>query len=387
MKRSALIIALLVLTCFAADAQEVTYFKKPWEEIKQKAREENKYIFIDCYTDWCGWCKTMDKETMTNEDVITILGENFVAVKMDMEHGEGIKMAMKYHINGFPSFLFFSPEGKYVYHTAGYRKPAEFIKELKGVLNKSKQVSAPGFSDLLEQNYPGIYAAAYAGNGKRSFPKKEEVTSYLNGQADLMSEVNWAVIAKFSTEEKYTKYFLDHVNDYKRLYGKVSVNDKLNSVLGDMLTKATKEKDDKAFKALLIMIDKYMEDEADASKTYCSIAYYKGTENWGMYALTIGDYIKKNGFENTNYINGLCWDLYEHCDDKKTIQKSCSWMKEVTDKDPSYANLDTYASLLYKSGQLKEAGLAANKAIEAGKEAKTDVKATEELLQKIKGNK
>ncbi len=387
MKRSVLLFLLSIIIACTVTAGEVTYFNRSWQEIRDKAKAEHKYIFIDCYTDWCGWCKTMDKETMTSADVISTLSDNFIAVKMDMENGEGIKLAMKYHVTGFPSFLFFSPDGTYIYQSAGYQKPGEFMKELKGVLDGTKQTKAPGFSREIDMNYPEFYKGAFAGNGKRTSPKQEDVTAYLAAQSDLLSEINWAVIARFGTDEKYTKFFLDNVNNYRRLYGEAGVNNKLNSVLGDMLTTATKNNDDKMFATLLLMVDKYVTEDPAASRIYCSISYYKGTKNWSKYAGAIDDYIEKKGLDNSSYINGLCWDLYEHCDDKKLLKKACGWMKAITQKEPTYPYLDTYASLLYKSGQMKEAEAAAGSAIATGKKNGTDVKSTEELLQKIKGKK
>jgi hypothetical protein len=62
-------------------------------------------------------------------------------------------------------------------------------------------------------------------------------------------------------------------------------------------------------------------------------------------------------------------------------------MKEVVAKEPQYAYLDTYASILYKCGQLKDAEAWANKAIEAGKKSGDKVTSTEELLVKIKSGK
>src|SRR3954463_3324810 len=104
---------LLLSTCLFSNAiaSEINYFNRSWQEIKAKAKAENKYIFVDCYTEWCGWWKTMDKETMADAGIVSLMNDKFIATKIDMEHGEGILLAMKYHITGFPSFLFFNPDG------------------------------------------------------------------------------------------------------------------------------------------------------------------------------------------------------------------------------------------------------------------------------------
>ena len=371
----------------AMHAEEINYYNKTWAEIKARAKKEHKYIFIDCYTDWCGWCKVMDKETMTQPEIVNTLNSRFVAVKMDMEHGEGIQMAMKYHVNGFPSFLVFDENGRYVYQSAGYQKLAEFSKMLADATDRKKQLSAPGYSTSLDVDYPQFYKNAFAGNGKRTFPKAEEVEKWLSEQKDLTSEASWAVIARFAGDAKYAGYFLEHVNEYRKLYGRVSVNDKLNALLGQQLNEIMQKKDDDAFALLLQSIDRYMGEEAPMARIYCSIAYYKAAENWPRYAAAAADYIKKEGLENGSYINTICWDIYEKCDDKAAITNACKWMKAVVEKDAAYAHLDTYAALLYKSGNNGDALAWAGRALEKGKADSADVKGTEELIAKIKAAK
>ncbi len=56
-----------------------------FEEAIQANQKSEKKLFIDIYTDWCGWCKVMDKKTFTNPDVIQYMNENFYAVKFNAE--------------------------------------------------------------------------------------------------------------------------------------------------------------------------------------------------------------------------------------------------------------------------------------------------------------
>jgi thioredoxin-related protein len=55
------------------------------EEVLEKAKTEKKKIFIDVYTDWCGWCKEMDKNTFTDETIVSYLNQNFLCVKFNAE--------------------------------------------------------------------------------------------------------------------------------------------------------------------------------------------------------------------------------------------------------------------------------------------------------------
>lgn len=67
-------------------AQEKTPVK--WytiEEAQDLMKTAPRKIYIDMYTDWCGWCKVMDKKTFTNEDIAKQLNSEFYAVKFNAE--------------------------------------------------------------------------------------------------------------------------------------------------------------------------------------------------------------------------------------------------------------------------------------------------------------
>jgi thioredoxin-related protein len=61
-----------------------------FEEAVQKSKTEKRKIFIDVYTDWCGWCKVMDKKTFNDPAVAKILNEKFYPVKFNAEQKEDV---------------------------------------------------------------------------------------------------------------------------------------------------------------------------------------------------------------------------------------------------------------------------------------------------------
>ena len=87
-------IILLTLFSFGIDsvrAQEIKWLS--WDEAVTLAQSdaEPKKIFIDVYTDWCGWCKRMDKDTFQNSEVAGYMNEYFYMVKLDGEGKEPIE--------------------------------------------------------------------------------------------------------------------------------------------------------------------------------------------------------------------------------------------------------------------------------------------------------
>lgn len=159
------------LVGLTASAQEVNWLS--WNEAAQlMATEKNpKKIFIDVYTDWCGWCKKMDKDTFQNVKVAAYMEKNFYMVKLDGEGKEPIEFKGKTYKfvksgrNGYHEFAAALMQGKLSYPTTifldekmdmlspvpGYQKPEPF-------LNIAKYF---GDNIYLEKDWK-----TYAGNGK-----------------------------------------------------------------------------------------------------------------------------------------------------------------------------------------------------------------------------
>jgi thioredoxin-related protein len=119
-----------------------------FEEALQKSKAEKRPIFIDVYTDWCGWCKVMDKNTFSDPEVATLLNEKFYAVKFNGEQKEDVVFdgnTFKFVPSGrtgyhelaaallnnqlsYPTVVFLDEEFRMIQPLPGYRKAPEFHK-------------------------------------------------------------------------------------------------------------------------------------------------------------------------------------------------------------------------------------------------------------------
>ncbi|MEW5995099.1 MAG: DUF255 domain-containing protein, partial [Candidatus Zixiibacteriota bacterium] len=110
-----------------------------YDEGLKKAKKEDKHVFIDFTAKWCGWCKKMDRETFSKHEVIAMINENFVPVKVDGDSRreldiDGYKISERdltrhvFKVRGFPAFWFLKPDGSKVGMIPGYRK-ADFMME------------------------------------------------------------------------------------------------------------------------------------------------------------------------------------------------------------------------------------------------------------------
>ena len=86
-------------------ANEKAVFTIEWLDFEtaiERNKKEPKFIFIDIYTEWCGWCKKMDASTFVNPEVVTYINKHCYAVKMDAESKESI--AYKDHLYEFKQY-------------------------------------------------------------------------------------------------------------------------------------------------------------------------------------------------------------------------------------------------------------------------------------------
>ncbi|MCF0043615.1 thioredoxin family protein [Dyadobacter fanqingshengii] len=120
-----------------AEEKGIQFTEAKWAEILKKAKAENKIIFFDAYTTWCGPCKMMQKNVFTRDDVAAVFNKDFINVKYDMESGEGLKLAGKYPLEAYPTLFFIDAKGKVVKQVIGYQTPEKLIDLAKSVQKKS----------------------------------------------------------------------------------------------------------------------------------------------------------------------------------------------------------------------------------------------------------
>ena len=106
----------------------VVFASGSFDEALARARSEKRLLLVDVYTDWCGWCKKLDREVFADARVAEA-ARNLVAVRVNAEKG-GEKLAEKYDIQGFPTILFVDGSGDVVKRIDGYVGAAEMLRIL-----------------------------------------------------------------------------------------------------------------------------------------------------------------------------------------------------------------------------------------------------------------
>ena len=132
---------------FKGSSQQINWIS--FNELEKVQKNNPKNVLIDIYTNLCGPCKLMDKNTFGNADIIRIINENYYAVKFNGEGNETVKfmdrtftnpnydssrsqkrnssheLTRYLGVNAYPSTLFFDSSMNYISPIRGYLNPKQ----------------------------------------------------------------------------------------------------------------------------------------------------------------------------------------------------------------------------------------------------------------------
>jgi thiol-disulfide isomerase/thioredoxin len=151
----------------AQKGEGIVFAKGDWSSMLAKAKAEDKLIFVDVYTTWCGPCKMVDHNIFPKAAIGAKFNANFINYKVDAEYGEGPSIADRYDVRSYPNFLFINGEGKLVHRMTGYQPVESFLKEANIALSLSKQRSIQWYAaHLAERKNDSIFVEEYLENLK-----------------------------------------------------------------------------------------------------------------------------------------------------------------------------------------------------------------------------
>ena len=114
-----------------------------WNEGLAAASGGSKPVIVDVYTDWCGWCKRMDRDVYARSDVSEYLNQHFVMVRLNAESAERVSYAGRsltaralsggFEVTGYPTTIFLKPDGTHLVNVPGYIPADKFLKLVRFV--------------------------------------------------------------------------------------------------------------------------------------------------------------------------------------------------------------------------------------------------------------
>lgn len=404
MKKALLLLFIIPFLAFAQEKGIHFEHNTNWAKVKAKAKAENKFIFVDAFTTWCGPCKWMAREIFPQEKVGTFFNEKFVNLKIQMDetkddnadvkswYEEAKRFAKDYSINAYPTFLIFNPDGELVHRIVGGAEADDFIAKASQGLNPETQFVT--VVKKFEANPTDVAiarataAAAESAYDKNLEQRATEAVIANSSTEELLSKDNAAFLLKSASNPKSKAFSI--IRENKAKVDAALGEGKADAVLASAVINA-----EIAPTLWDSEEDKYAAVVADAEKKYSDLKikenitgfktqYFLRRKNYPAFREAVEEYIaSKNGKVSASTLNSFAWAIFENCDDAACVKAALAWSKKSIEDNEDPALLDTYANLLHKSGNTKEAIVWQEKALaKVDAASKAEYQATLDKMKK-----
>jgi len=380
------IFSLLVL--FAATSLQaggIDFFEGTWEEALEKAKKEDKLIFVDAYTTWCGPCKRMSKQVFTQDAVGEFYNENFIAMKIDMEKTPGRKFRKKYPVSAFPTLYYIDGDGKVAHVTKGGKNPKQFI-QLGQMAMKKNDKSGNYEADYNEgkRDYNLVYNYVKALN-KVGKPSLKIANDYLKSQKDLTTEENLKFILEATTEadSRIFDLLIQHKSAITQLTSEADVKDRIEAACTRTADKAIEYKYYDLITEATAKIRLIAPEKAEAFEHTHAMRYHAADQETAAYLKSADALAKiyKKDPDNLHKLAIIVAKQYEK--NPQALKQAEKYAKSAASSGTDIVYYFTQAQLLKKMGKSKDAIKAAEKAKKMAKGDVAKEKAAEQLIQSL----
>lgn len=350
-----------------------------WKSILAKAKAEDKYIFLDCYTTWCGPCKMMSTDVFTNNDVGEYYNTKFVNAEVQMDktnkddeyikswYATSNEIENKYGVTNYPTYLIFNPEGEIVHRFVGSMDADVFLNIGKDLIIPEKQ-----YYTQLRKYFTGVKSNAFlyqlvimSQEARDMKNARAILDDYLLTQKNLYTKENLDFVKNFinSSKDKGFTMMMQDPHKVDSILGKGISEKTVNNIIfreevmpklfpEHVLTKTMPNwvtlKNDIAIKYTT---------KAAMLTDYAKVVYYQEKAECNNSILAVIHYIKLYGSEiPPNQLNDFAAAVFQNCNAITSIKSALKWSKQaVIKEDNNFQFIDTYANLLMKAGKKQEA--------------------------------
>lgn len=367
-----LILLLLVYAPSKADGIEFQH-DKTFQQLLDMAKAQNKIIFMDCYTAWCGPCKRLAAQVFPDSSVGQYFNANFINAKFDMEKEEGPSIAARYGIRAYPTLLWIDGAGNVVHKLVGGTDVVGLIAQGKkaidptpGLINGMRKQYNDGNRDV---NFLSDFISSLQNTGDNYEPFFKEYLDKLTNK-DLSDPKHARTVFNLTNNIKSpgVPYLTKNRESYIQLLGAEVYNAKINTLAEKAAAEAPKANDAAMFTAAVELVKNNKAADAAEKQLTMSMTYYSKMNDWVNYDKNASAYIKKYAPKKASVLNDVAWTYYLNINDRAQLQKAAKWAFEAINTDNKYTYNLTYAYLLYKLEELKEAQKACDYAIIRAKE-------------------
>ena len=380
---------------FAQNVEGIKFQKGlSWSKILEKAKKENKFIFLNGYTTWCVPCKEMAMDIFPRSDVGAFFNQNFisVAVQFDVTSSDDLevrswyddakKIHDKYQVQSYPTYLYFNPEGHLVHTLLGSTVNAkEFIEKSKLALDPKTQ-----YSKLKQQYQNGnrdsiflatLTAVGYSLGDQDSL--KYYAQDYLRLKKDLFSANDVRLIVATTRKSSgigfaylrnhsklvdsivgpgVSKSVIKHIVSNEIVRPLTRLNLTITEYRGGMVVYGGTIIPNVDWQLAKNKLDADYSDISDEVLRKAKLEHFQELKDWKQYVLVIEAWRKSQSFDQIerDELDNYLRSLFDQCADKTALKYALKWSMQNLKADKSnlsYLLLNN--KLLYKNGKHKTA--------------------------------
>ncbi|HXB08016.1 MAG TPA: thioredoxin fold domain-containing protein [Puia sp.] len=347
-----------------------------WAQIKAKANSEQKYLFVDCFTTWCGPCRFMRTTIFPQPEMGSFFNDKFVSAEVQLDttandndhvkgwYADAHALMTQYAIQAFPTYLIFAPDGRLIHRIVGGTETAQkFIDLVEQTFDTTKQ-----YYTQLRQFEAGrrdssfLRRLAQQSLDAYDLPDGQKVfNAWLAAQTSPYTPTGLQLMEEYThgTADPGFAIFLHHAPEANKILG---ANEAQRLVTNILLTQYVIPQIRVAgpngpdFASIQhVIAAKYPAQAAEVTASG-KVLYFKRKKDWPHFETAIVAYMQQYGAHATAAeLNDYAWTVFSNCPDMTCVADALAWSKRSFKDKPVPGYMDTYANILYKMGKKTEA--------------------------------
>lgn len=385
-----ILLALTIQNLKGQTSQSIDFETKlTWQQIKEKARKENKYVFIDIYTTWCVPCKEMAINVFTEKKVAEFFNKNFINVALQMDstkhddlHTKNWRhqadlFAKTYHINSYPTYIFLNPQGYYIHYISGSSSADEFLAKAKMALDPNTQLInlKRGFNSGRRDS---LFLLSLINTAKMS-GDLDSIGIYINNYLAISKKWNtrrnleFIVTGTKGSTDLAFRYLLSHQHLIDSILGQHTYLRTVKNIAYDEVVFPLTRKNAKKqvfgggmiiysgevirnvnWDAIKIKLDSNFAAISDEVLLFSKPQYYEAIADWKAYCKSVDSYINNTKDLDLYQLDNYARIILMSGGSAEQIRSAISWCELILSRADSRKTpifLKAYSSLLYKDGQ------------------------------------
>jgi len=367
-----------------------------WKQIKEKAKKENKLIFVDCYASWCVPCKTMDSKIYPNDSLGDFMNQRFISVKVQIDtskqddertrawYSDAHEIKIENSVVAFPTLIFYSTNGVKLHKAIGTKTVAEFISLGNEAMNPVTQ-----YFTLVNNYKSGSLSYSSMVNLEKMARKVEELDiandialTYIHNYLENLTDSEFltknnisymgSVYEILKSSDKIFKICYAHPDKVDKIVGRNAFSQNIvdyivekEELLPLLETNCHPKKIPNWSKIITEIAYKYDSTLVKRITLNAKIKFYYALKDWKNYAKYLVLQTENKGLDSVthdfwtvNNFNGIVWDIFQFSKDPIELKKALLWANfniQIAPFEMKPGLLDTKANLLYKLGKYHDA--------------------------------